>query len=104
MMSLYESIVQGLNEAIAYEQGTGKAKKVKVTVADVPVFTPAEIKSVRDSLCMTQKTFAGILGVSQKAVEAWETGTNSPAGSSCRLLDMLRRNPAFLEEYQIIAR
>ena len=31
-MSVYESIIKGLNEAIEYEKGEGKARVVKCTV------------------------------------------------------------------------
>ena len=37
-MSVYESIIKGLNEAIEYESGTGNARVVKCTVNPVPDF------------------------------------------------------------------
>ena len=39
---------------------------------------------------MSQKAFAGYLGVSPKTVEAWEAGTNQPSGAASRLLSMMR--------------
>lgn len=50
---------------------------------------------------MTQVMFAEFLGVSKKAVEAWECGRNNPNGSVCRLLSMLERNPELPEMYLI---
>ena len=44
---------------------------------------------------MSQKVFAGYLGVSEKAVEAWEAGRNRPEGAACRLLAMTHDDPAF---------
>ena len=38
---------------------------------------------------MSQRIFAGYLGVSDKTVEAWEAGTNRPSGAACRILRMM---------------
>ena len=35
----------------------------------------------------------GIIGVSHKAVQAWEAGTNQPTGPAARMIDMLERKP-----------
>ena len=43
-------------------------------VKQLDSFTPQEIKRVRLTSGMTQKTFAACIGVSQKSVEAWEGG------------------------------
>ena len=103
-MNVYESIMTGLNEAIRYEQGTGKAKKAKCTVNPAPDFNAQEIKSVRNTLQMTQATFAAVMGVSTKTVEAWEAGTNTPIGTARRMLSMLKADPALPTKYNIISR
>ena len=101
-MGIYEGIMAGLNEAIAYEQGKGVAKKVCCTVNPVPKITPDEIKELRNALNMTQSTFAAVLGVSCKTIEAWETGTNSPLGTARRLLSMLQVDKSIPMKYHII--
>ena len=35
-MNVYESVIQGLNEAIEYEKGNLKARTVKMSVAPLP--------------------------------------------------------------------
>lgn len=104
-MSVYESILTGLNEAINYEKGNKdiKAKKMKCTVNPVTVFSPEEIKGLRTELKVSQNTFALIMGVSPKTVEAWEKGTNKPIGSSCRLMNMLKKDPSIPQKYNIIS-
>ena len=88
-MGVYESIIKGLNEAVDYETGKGKARVAKCTVNPAPEFNAEQIKDVRLSLGMTQVTFAEVMGVSPKTVEAWERGVNRPTGPACRLLSML---------------
>ena len=118
-MSVYESIVRGLNDAIEYEKGNnGKArvteisdehydrvmaeKKPRVSVADVPDFTAEEIKQLRQTLKMTQSTFAALMGVSVKTIEAWESGTNVPLGTARRMLGLLRSDNSIPTKYNLV--
>ena len=105
MSELFNSIRQGLNEAIAYERGTLPNVKVdKIAVAPLHSYTPMEVKKIRIQHSMTQRLFAEALGVSVKTVEAWETGTNTPSGIASRLLELLERDNSLLERYSIVAR
>lgn len=101
-MNVFDSIMTGLNEAVKYEKGLIKAKKVKCIVNPIPEFSASEIKSVRNKMNMTQAAFAAVMGVSAKTVEAWESGRNSPAGSARRMLGMLKADPDLPEKYNII--
>lgn len=102
-MSVYVSIMQGLNEAVEYEKGNLKDKVVKWTVNPVPDFESNEIKEVRNSLNMTQSTFAAVMGVSIKTVEAWEAGTNKPIGTARRMLSMLQKDNTLPMKFDIIS-
>ena len=62
-----------------------------------------EIKAIRKSTGMTQKLFAGYLGVSVKTVEAWESGRNHPEGAACRLLSMTQKDPSFPQKSGIVS-
>jgi len=46
-MSVYESIMQGLTEAIDYQQGKIPARKVKLTIKPVDTFNNDDIKLIR---------------------------------------------------------
>ena len=71
-------------------------------VAPLEEFTPEGIKKLRLSLSLSVRMLAELLGVTSKTVEAWESGVNTPNGTSKRLLSMLKRDPDFLLEYQIL--
>ena len=103
-MSVYESIMQGLSEAVDYQQGKIKAQKTKLTIKPVIIFSNKEIKRIRQKTGLSQVIFAGLLGVSPKTVEAWENGRNKPEGASRRLLEVVRANPGFLDQFQTEAK
>jgi len=105
MNSLFESIKQGLNEAIEYERGKLSDVKIdKITVSPLHNYTGNEVKEIRKRHNMTQRLFAEVLGVSVKTVEAWEADKNTPSGCACRMLELLDRDNLLLEKYSIVAR
>ena len=94
-MSLFDELKQGLEEAIAFEEGRLEAPVQKVSIAPVVTFSASDIKKIRQDTGLTQILFAAYMGVSLKTVEAWEGGRNTPAGPACRLLALTQANPAF---------
>lgn len=102
-MSIYESIMQGLNEAVEYEKGNVKAKTTLLSVAPLPDIKGPDIRSLRQELNMTQVVFAAVIGVSVKTVEAWETGTNTPSGTARRMLSLLKSDPTIPQKYNILS-
>lgn len=103
-MKVYESMMQGLTEALEYTQGKNTARSVSITIVPPPEISADEVKELRQSLNMTQSTFAAVLGVSNKTVEAWEKGTNTPAGTARRIISMLKTDHSIPEKYNIIIR
>ena len=89
MSSLFDDLREGLQEAIDYERGTGKAKRTVFMITPVNKYSNEQIKSIRNKSGMTQAVFANYMGVSKKTVEAWELGRTHPTGPACRLLDIL---------------
>lgn len=102
-MNVYDDIVKGLEEAIAFEKGKGNARVQKRIVNPIEEFTSAQVKEIRKSLKMSQSVFAVVMGVSIKTVEAWEAGTNKPNGSARRLLHVLKTDPEILTRCNILA-
>lgn len=102
-MGVYKSIIKGLNEAVDYENDKITARTTKCTVNPAPEFDAKQIRDARLSLGMTQTTFAQVMGVSIKTVEAWEAGTNKPVGAARRLLSMLQADPSMLAKLNIIS-
>jgi len=99
-MNVYESIMQGLNEAVDYQNGKISARTTKLTIKPVATFNTNDIKRIRQKTGLSQVMFAGSLGVSPKTVEAWENGRNKPEGASRRLLEIVRDDPKFLKRFQ----
>ena len=89
MSSLFEDVKQGLEEAIAYEKGQGKARVKTYMILPIKEYSGAEIRDIRMKAGMTQNVFAAYMGVSKKTVEAWECGRTHPTGPVFRLLDIL---------------
>jgi putative transcriptional regulator len=100
-MNVFESVMQGLNEAVGYQHGKTEARKTKLTIKPVDTFNTDDIRKIRYRTGLSQVMFAGSLGVSPKTVEAWENGRNQPEGPSRRLLEIVRDNPELLSRFQI---
>ena len=89
MSSLFDDLKEGLEEAIAYEKGTGKAKVKTYMILPVKEYDGKKIREVRSKAGMTQSVFASYMGVSIKTVEAWVGGRTHLTGPVFRLLDIL---------------
>ena len=89
MSSLFDDLREGLEEAISYEKGTGKAKTKTYMILPVNEYSNKEIREIRMKAGMTQSVFASYTEVSKKTVEAWECGRTHPTGPVFRLLDIL---------------
>ena len=92
MSTLFDDLKEGLQEAIDYEKGNGKAQTVTFMIEPVKKYSNEDIKKIRNKAGMTQVVFANYMGVSPKTVEAWELGRTHPTGPAYRLLDILAEN------------
>lgn len=103
MSNVYESIVAGLTEAIEdTKEKESKLKKRTVTIVPVREYNAQEVRKIRQSTGMSQKLFAGYMGVSAKTVEAWEAGTNHPSGAASRILSMMEMNENLTKEFPFV--
>ncbi|MCL1807327.1 MAG: helix-turn-helix domain-containing protein [Oscillospiraceae bacterium] len=99
MGEYYDSLKRGLEEALEYTKGNVKLRSFRVKFEPVPEYAPEDIKRIRTDSRMTQAAFAGYLGVTTKAVEAWERGRNKPTGPARRLMSMAAENPEVPTKY-----
>ncbi len=103
MSSLYESIMTGLTEAIEDAQSNSKKLNRRVvTILPVKEYGADEVKKIRKKTGLSQKLFAGYMGVSDKTVEAWEAGKNKPSGVASRLLTMMEMNSELTKEFPFV--
>ena len=102
-MNRYSEIMKGLQEAIDYENGELIEVTIhKRTITPVKEFTSDEIKNIRLNSNMTQSMFAACIGVTKKAVEAWEGGRSKPDGAARRTLGLMQANPQYAVEMGIV--
>lgn len=85
-MSAFQSIKQGLNEAVTHAKG----KK-----AGVREYQPYEVDvaELRKRLGLTQEQFAARFGFSVATLRHWERGDRSPHGAALVLLNLIDREP-----------
>ncbi len=86
MNEVFESIRQGLQEAIEYAQGQPVNAQVHQPQA-------IDVKAVREQVGMTQTAFAAAFGISLGTLRHWERGDRKPQGPALVLLQVVAREP-----------
>jgi putative transcriptional regulator len=99
MNEYYESVRRGLEEALEYAKGNLECRTFRAVSDPAPEYAPEDIRRIRAASGMTQRGFAQFLGVSAKAVEAWERGRNRPSGPARRLISVVEQSPEFPARY-----
>lgn len=85
MTSAFESIKQGLAEAVAHARGEPVAAQVYKP-------RPVDVAALRQRLEMTQEHFAASFGFSVATLRHWERGDRRPSGASLVLLNVIERD------------
>ncbi len=86
MSEAFNSIKQGLTEAIDYTKG-------KPNKAIVHEFTPVDVKAIRKKVAMSQAEFASAFGISLGTLRHWERGDRKPHGPALVLLNVVAKEP-----------
>lgn len=86
MNTAFESIKQGLTEAIDFAQG-------KTSKAVIHEFSPIDVKAVREKIGMSQSEFASAFGISLGTLRHWERGDRKPRGPALVLLNVVAKEP-----------
>lgn len=92
-MSAYDSIRQGLTEAIdvAYSKPSG----ARVHQVEVPA---VDVAAIRASTGLSQAEFARSIGVAKGTLLNWEHGRRQPTGPAQVLLAMIAKRPSLVGE------
>lgn len=93
MSEVYDSVMEGLNEAIAFARG-GKSGAVVHEVA-VPM---VDVVAIRASTGLSQGAFARSIGVAKGTLLNWEHGRRRPTGPAQVLLAMIAKKPSLVSE------
>ena len=91
-VDFFAGVMEGLQEALAHSQG--RTTDAIVRKRSLPVVNVAEI---RESLSMTQKDFAAVLGVSRRTVEAWESGRSNPTPTAKKLMCLIQGDHSLID-------
>jgi len=87
MSEIGESMIKGMEEAVAF------AKGVKDTGAVVHIPEEINVRRIRKKLNMSQNTFAQYFGVPVRTVQDWEQGRRVPSGASKNFLFVIDQEP-----------
>lgn len=85
-MSAFQSIKQGLTEAIAHAEGN------KAGVREYQPYQ-VDVAGLRKRLGLTQENFAACFGFSVATLRHWERGDRKPRGAALVLLNLIDREP-----------
>jgi len=88
-----ESIRRGLEEALAYAEGTVDTSRYGVHIPE-----DIDVKAIRAKLDMTQEEFAGRFGFSVNTLRHWEQGRRVPEGPTRAYLLVIDRNPKAVQK------
>jgi len=88
-----ESVMRGLEEALAYTEGENL--RVRVHQIEVPAIDVAEI---RRRTGMSQSKFAQSIGVAKGTLLNWEHGRRNPTGPARVLLAMIAKKPSVVRD------
>ena len=82
------------NAADLHEAGLMDKKTMKkfdeLCLTPVPVFTPDEIKAIREKERVSQTVFAHYLNVSKNMISEWERGVKKPTATALKLLTLVQ--------------
>lgn len=92
-MNAYESIKQGLSEALAFAEG--RETGARVHHVEVPA---VDVAAIRASTGLSQSAFAKSIGVAKGTLLNWEHGRRHPTGPAQVLLAMIAKRPSLVSE------
>lgn len=85
MNGAFESIRQGLDEAVEFAKG--KRNGARIHSRPVP-----DVKTVRNKTGMDQNEFAVTLGITVNTLKCWENGERKPRGPGLVLLNIIDKD------------
>jgi len=93
MSEVYESVMEGLNEALAFARGEKTGAVVHQITAPA-----VDVAAIRASTGLSQGAFARSIGVAKGTLLNWEHGRRRPTGPAQVLLAMIAKKPSLVSE------
>jgi putative transcriptional regulator len=92
-LNAFDSIKQGLTEAIAFAEGDEAGATIHQV--QVPV---VDVAAIRASTGLSQSAFARSIGVAKGTLLNWEHGRRRPTGPAQVLLALIEQKPSLVSE------
>ncbi len=90
-MSIFNELKHSLTEAVDIKQGRKQASRVIR-------YEVANVKTLRESLAITQAQLAHALGTSVDTIKGWESKCRNPTGLAAKVLATIQDNPEFYHQ------
>lgn len=90
---IFSELVEGIESYREFQQGKITLKTVEVEIPEPLDITAEEIKSIRESLQLSQAVFARKLRTSVRTYQGWEQGKTRPNPQAVLLLKMVEKSP-----------
>ena len=100
--SMFDELKQGLQEMKAHREGKVTLKTTEVKIPPPIKMSKTKIQKIRRGTNFSQPVFARVLGVNVSTYQNWEQGRSEPNAQAKLLLEMVDKNPAFLQELTTI--
>ena len=88
-----ESIIRGLNEAIAWTRG--ESTRARVTLVHIPEI---DVRKLRAKMGLSQSEFATKFGLPPATLRNWEQGRSRPDAPTRVLLAVIAKHPDAVED------
>lgn len=93
MSKVADSILRGLEQAVAYAKGEADESRYRVHIP-----AKIDVRAIRTRLKMTQEEFAGRFGFSVNTLRHWEQGKRQPEGPTRAYLLVIDRAPKAVQK------
>ena len=86
----FDELIQSMKEGVAISKGEMKPSRVFV-------YSPLNVKAIREKTNKSQEDFASMIGVKVSTLRNWEQGRRTPDGAAISLLKVVSANPEYVE-------
>ena len=87
----FKELMESMKQATAISKGEMKPSRVFI-------YSPINVKEIREKTNKNQKEFADMIGVKLGTLRNWEQGRRQPDGAALTLLKIVAANPKYVEQ------
>lgn len=88
---MFNELMESMNQAVAIIKGEMKPSRVFV-------YSPLNVKKIREKAKKNQEEFAHMIGVSIGTLRNWEQGRRQPEGPALALLRLVAFDPDYVAQ------